>query len=622
MINATTYLVETKYVVTDQASNPLDRVEKHAMGAAKGLDGLRRMIKRVGAAWLGWKGLEFAKKSLIDFNSDMEQMRIQMAGLMQMNLGGSFESNMRVASGLVRQLQVEAKASTATTKQLAGFLANTIQPLTAAGMKASELARFTNLAVVASQAFGDSQTAQLDIQQALTVGVQQRDRFTMKLLGSLKMTNEQFNKLAVPERLKLLEKALSSPAVQAMAAAQKTSMAGLVSTFVDTVELSLGAVGKGLFGVLREEMGSVNSWIDANQGKLQEMGRTIGHALVDGFKVVRAVFGFIVDHGHLLLSIAEGFAAVRAARFLGGAARPVSLLAGKLLEKNFDTLGMGVAKAGAGLRNFAAKLSKVGAAAGLAYVVFKGIADAVDRHHEHRMSQEENRDLLRYNAGHLYNSTGRAFYLYAKKHHLLNSSGQANRSAIERTLAAGSPMAMASLRFGAGRAEVDRIIAQIQRQAFNQFAHTQIARFSAAYEGARRESAGIFARNHHPVVWDDAMAARVQQNIVEAFLRGGERAGLAEAHHLQLVVNAWRKGLEPIGSIWADKVHEAFIGMDIGGGLKSMFEGVTKHKTEIHIDRIEVPAKDPDRWIGELDEAIAKRSRARRQAHSALMGGF
>jgi hypothetical protein len=99
---------------------------------------------------------------------------------------------------------------------------------------------------------------------------------------------------------------------------------------------------------------------------------------------------------------------------------------------------------------------------------------------------------------------------------------------------------------------------------------------------------------------------------------------------LQLAAAAdhhWAK-LKPLGQTWADAMGLALTNQLLKPLNLSVSEThpppadakPTTVNNHFH-GKIEVPAKDPDRWIRDLSEFAAKQVRAPRRAKSALGGG-
>lgn len=581
-INATTYLVETKYLVDDKATRALGGIGKSAQAASGSVGALKRHLMGLGAAALGGAGMVGIKKGLLDFNSDMEQLRIRMAGLLDMNVGGGFERRLGTAKDLVGELQLRAEKSTSTTKELAFFLGETIMPLTKAGIRVKDLARFTDLAVSAAKAFGAEDIAALDIQQALgPEGIHARDRFGQKLLGIAKLTQEEFNKLGSNKKLAVLFKSLEHPSIMKMKGAQEHSFLGELSTTIDKLQLQLGQMGIPLFKAITAEFKSWNAWLAANPIALQNMASQVGSALKDGFGFVKGVFSFIVDHKDILLSIAKGFLLLKGIQMgvgaIGGIAGSLSGSTGSLIG-NFKMLGNTTAGLGARMQAFGGVLS----AAALAAV---GIQIAFE-HAGQKIVDQQNRRAkygsFAMDAGDMAARTGSAKFggqgfdnrryvgaarrtlASARESGILNDKGGINENLLRM-----SAQSMPEQVRGVGQEAMDKYIGSLRTQLV------------AAIEVERSGAIATF---------------KTMQESAEVLARANFAAG--------------RALMDSLG----------------GGGLMSLlFDSPedqartnAKDNINVHISKVVVPAKDPDRWIIDLGRFAAKQVRAPRQARGAL----
>lgn len=384
MAVSTVYDIKLRYIVEDRATRGMRDMERHARRASDSADRLRSFLKRAGAAAVGFLGVRAAGRALLGFNANMEQARIRTAGLLKMNLGGTFNQQLKVAGGLVGELQERAKASTATTSEMVGFMSEVVGPATQAGLRVKDLSKFTANAVIAAKAFGDEQTAVFDIQQLIagTVGI--RDRFAIKLIRLAGLELEAFRKIkSEAERLAVIQKALAAPEIAEMAAAQEKSFDGVISTFRDNLEITLGKVGIPLFKAMTAEVQKWNEWLTKNQDAVTSFAKDLGSALKDVFLMMKGVAKFFARHGDLLLKIAEAMIVMKLGRMAGQvlaggigragrAARGVGTMA---LEKNFDRAGVRAASLGGKLLNVADAVGTFVPALGLGTLVLKEMWD-------------------------------------------------------------------------------------------------------------------------------------------------------------------------------------------------------------------------------------------------------
>jgi hypothetical protein len=363
MSASTVYDIRLRYMLEDKASKGLAGMNRNMAKTAKSsgflAKGFARMAGAAGAAF----GVRAAAKSLIGFNASMEQSKIQIQGML--TLGGKMDTAMAnsKATKLFKDLQTHAKASVGTTKDMVDMAALIARPVMAAGLGMKDLGDFTAQAVVASKAFGiQSDMAARDIESAMMGQLRSVDRFSRNLLEPLGFVGEEgrkvFNELGAAARAAKLKEALASPAIAEMAKQQAASFDGVLSTFQDGLQMALGTVGKPLFAALTEEIKSWSVWMEKNKHTLDKMGKSIGSGLVKGFKVVKGVVGFMVDHASTLLLVAKAWAAIKlgsmASNMMGGLGNMVGAGGGGMAGM-FNKLGLG--KAGTMVAGFGSKLA-------------------------------------------------------------------------------------------------------------------------------------------------------------------------------------------------------------------------------------------------------------------------
>src|SRR5512141_127525 len=183
----TEYAVNLRYQMQNQAvlagaramAGDLQRAHQHS--AALGLS-----LGRLAGILAGGAGLYAGKRALLDFNSGMEQAKITIAGLMQQAGQGEFTENRGSANTLVRQMQLDARASVGTTEDFVQMASSLVQPIfmAAGGMK--ELRDMTRQTVVASRSMGiEAGVAARDIDQAIRGVYRSVDPFSGKILTPL-----------------------------------------------------------------------------------------------------------------------------------------------------------------------------------------------------------------------------------------------------------------------------------------------------------------------------------------------------------------------------------------------------------------------------------------------------
>lgn len=379
-----------------QAAKEAQALERAMRGSASGASALVAELKRVTVLVGGGMLVGKAKSALIDFNSELEQSQIQIAGMMQLNIGGAFAENWGRATNLVSEFQQIAKSSVGTTKDFVDMAANITRPVLAAGGSMADLRDMTKSAVILAKAFGvNAEIAAFDIEQALSGTMTARDRLTRAVLAPMGFSAEEFNKLDASKRMETLRKAMNQQAITDMAGAQGESFAGVMSTLEDSIGMFLGKVGLPLFKEITAEIQRWNTYLDANSDQIGRIAKDLAGSLVDGFRFLKDVGTWFVENSGTIMAVAKGLVAFKAAQgltSLGG-----SLVGGIGKAKDmFAALAQGgngirdIASAGgiasSNLVTFASKLSSaipiIGglAVAGSAlYDMFRSAKNAEDR---------------------------------------------------------------------------------------------------------------------------------------------------------------------------------------------------------------------------------------------------
>lgn len=390
MAATTIYDIKLRYVLKDEASKSARRLAREFDRASKSSKGLGGGIRRIAALGVAGLGLRQAGKALIGFNSDMQQARIQMGGMIQLAAQGksTWKESFGTATKLTEEFQVIAEKSVGTTKDFVEMASRIIRPVTGAGLGMKELRDFTKGAVIASQAFGiESGMAARDIESALMGQLRSVDRFARALLEPLGVIGEEgrkgFNELTAAQRASVLKFALTQPAIQQMADAQEKSFSGVFSTFQDKFQIFMGKVGLPLFEALTAEIRQWNDWLSANEETVKRVAQSISSGIMSFFKFIRSTIGFFVDHKSTLLFIAKAWAGFKIGKAVGGIIGGAGGMAGRGIRRGgalagaagMDRTMLGLGKFGARVGSVTGALGRLLPAVGLGVVAFKGIYD-------------------------------------------------------------------------------------------------------------------------------------------------------------------------------------------------------------------------------------------------------
>lgn len=296
-------------------------VSRGSRDAAKNAASLGDTLKGVARIAAGAFGLHEAKKTLIDFNSDLEQAKLTMAGLVSSMKGGTLQDSLKDANRLVDDLQRRSKSTVLTTEELVHMAQSITEPVLQAGGGMKDLEDFTVGAGVAAKALGaNADYAALEITEALQGNWTRRARFMNMLMGPTGLQHEQFNKMSSAQRFEAVSGALNAPWLKQLAEAQRNSFAGVTSTLKDNIQIALGKIGLPLFKAITKEIASWNQWFDEHPKELQAFVAEMSSMLLSTFGVVKDVLKFVWENRELLKLLAEAVLISKGVGMIGGLA--------------------------------------------------------------------------------------------------------------------------------------------------------------------------------------------------------------------------------------------------------------------------------------------------------------
>lgn len=336
---STIYDVKVRYAMEGNASKGIKNLAGDTDKAAKSAMSLKGALAAVGGVAL----LKGAKSAFIDFNSEIDQMKIGLVAVMQMQLKMPFEKARMEADKLFNVFQQMAKKSPATTKDFME-MGNAIAPVVAMmGGGTDKIAKLAQGGVLASTAFGErADVVALDIKQMLSGTVSSKDRIAQQLIASKGMDSEKFNALDGKKRASMTESMLQDPALMKAADSMGASFAGQTSTLKDNLQMALGEVGKPLMEQLTAEVKKWNDWIERHPAKIARIGNQLSGMLTQTVTFVKDVGTFLVDNSDLLMTIGKIFLVFKGTQMATGA---VSGFA-KGISSFVDSLKTGATKMG------------------------------------------------------------------------------------------------------------------------------------------------------------------------------------------------------------------------------------------------------------------------------------
>lgn len=323
MSYSTIYDVRVRYTMDDRAGKATSKMVGETQKLGAEVEKTRKGYLGLGAAVVSAFGARMAGKALIGFNSTVEDTKNQIAGMLALTKKTDLSAELGNADRLFGNLQKRANTLPGTTMEYARMAGMLTQPIIDAGLGMKDLEDITINSVVGAKALGvEWQAAARDIDQALRGQYHSVDQFTGKLLGSIGYKGEEgrakFNAMGAEQRAAELKRALTQKQLTQLASAQGQTFSGALSTLQDSLEQFVGKVGVPLFKAITAELKNWNAWIDKNSDRVDEIAKSIGQGLVDGFRFVKDVLSFLVSHADLFITIGKVWAGVKIGSLLGG----------------------------------------------------------------------------------------------------------------------------------------------------------------------------------------------------------------------------------------------------------------------------------------------------------------
>lgn len=329
------------------------------------------------------------KEALVDFNMEMDKLKIGMTTVMESNLHMPFEKARKEADKLFYTFQQLAKKSPVTTKDYME-MASMISPAVAmAGGGPDKLAKLTQGAITAGLAYGSSsQLVGMDIQEMLMGNVTKRNRLGNQLLGSVGMESKEFNAKSGSDRAQLVEKMLDSPGLKHAAERFGETFAGMTSTFKDNIQIALGEVGKPLMVSMTAEVKKWNTWIEKHPQTIAKIQSQLTSMVKSGFDFIQNSVSWLVDHKDTILEIGKIFVAFKGAQMATGIlSNAVNGVAS--FVKGLQGAGTMIAQNGASLSGGFSSIASVITGAGGLIPAFTALGAAVWILKEHMWSESE-----------------------------------------------------------------------------------------------------------------------------------------------------------------------------------------------------------------------------------------
>lgn len=633
---ATTYKVDIVYDLKGNAGRGVRQLNQDVRQATASMGGLRSMLAYAGggALFIG------AKKAFIDFNSQLEKMKIGLATVSSMNLGVPFAVGQKAADKLFQTFQKMAIQSPATTKDFVDMANMISSGVLQAGLGLKGLESITKGAITASAALGaPAELLALDVTQMLAGTVAIRDRFARQLLHGVGISDHtEFNKKSASERGAIVMKAFSHQSLQDASKAFETSFAGVTSTLKDNLEIALGKVGIPLMKELTGIVSGWNSWIQRNPEKIASMASSLGNGLRDAFSVVKDiavavfpiikdVFGvvkdvlaFVSNHREVLINTVKALLVFKGVSMVGGmamgAARGVGGIFGGgfgQVKQGFDGLKNGTGSLMTAFGNLGTLLTGAGGViaglaklAGIAYVA-GGILFGKSQEDKRREAQAKAEFLV----GSKFNE---AITLRNQLRERMEKFGIFDRMQKgEKLVGPAQEMAEQFEKVNADLAKTREELIQrgIKSGLVSEQASGTGERKLTLFTPSSANIASTKATNELAtalyVLFKEEITTAVKSNTIA----GGQ---------LDWTMGQWFGGTR--GGMLGF-FREKLVGDDPNANIDPYsIPGVPRSEVKVNINKIEVYSDDPDRFVAQAVQSFDEITRNPTQAHSIIRGAF
>lgn len=265
------------------------KVDKGSLAFAnRTIGSIRRAALGLGAVF-GLKGLG---QAMFGFNAELENSRVQIAGMLAQVKHTTLASELDTAAKAVDNLNKRATELPGSTMDYIKVLKQISYPVLKAGGDMAQLEELTvGVAQAAKAVDTDIGTASRNILRALSGNVQSRDLVTRRLVESSGMELKAFKELTKSDPKKALEVLVrGAKKVQETGEALGKTTSGQLEQLRDRVTKFLARVGESAFGGIKQALTDINAWWKRNEKDIEAFADRLGSGL-------RAVFDFFAEGG-------------------------------------------------------------------------------------------------------------------------------------------------------------------------------------------------------------------------------------------------------------------------------------------------------------------------------------
>lgn len=264
----------------------LSRLRGLAAGAFTGA-----MVGGIAAAGVGVAALTYGVTRL---NAEVDSLRVGIAGMVNAagveNAAGGLATwgeSMSFAEQAMVQIRRDAAALPGEAEDFIEVFRAGLAPALNAGMRAADVAQFTNRFAAVGIAFRvDAPQIGRDLNLLLQGRAGAHVNMWNRLQSLIGKTAREFNALSAAARQSALDQAIRR--YQPMIDAYADTWEAVTSTSVSYFKELLRFTSAPLFDSLKKELRTLNNWWGYNEASMQKLARGVGIVLVHAFEDARA----------------------------------------------------------------------------------------------------------------------------------------------------------------------------------------------------------------------------------------------------------------------------------------------------------------------------------------------
>jgi hypothetical protein len=342
MSESVEYKVSTVFEATDKASSKIKDIDESAKSATKATITFGEALKGLAVAGLGMKVFEIGKSALFGMNNELSKSTAAIAALTRMHSDASMDTIWSRAEKSMARFNEMSWKSAVPVDKIFMTMKELQVPLLQAGMRFSEIEELAHSAADIAGPLGKTEEAVAEsIQKAIITGRVKKDMFMRSLLmqGEIGIDSEAFEKMGHVDRSEVIRRALNTRAISDFKDREGNTFDAAGGDIQSHISKLATSATKPLFNEFTNQLIEIRSWIESNRSTLESMAKSVGSGLVEGFSaakgmiaqmwpvlkemgsVVGSLISFAANHKDALIALAQSLLVLKVGEKIGNLAR-------------------------------------------------------------------------------------------------------------------------------------------------------------------------------------------------------------------------------------------------------------------------------------------------------------